>query len=55
MIVAVLYFSVPPFENWQLLGTVFAEKPSAILRTSWSTNPEIANQSVVQLGISIER
>ena len=24
---AVLYFAVPVLQNWQLIGTVFAEKP----------------------------
>ncbi|OQS02059.1 hypothetical protein THRCLA_05538 [Thraustotheca clavata] len=51
---AVLYFAVPQLQNWQLLGSVFAEKPSAIFRTSWPTHPDVVNQPVVQLGISIE-
>ena len=51
---AVLYFAVPPFENWQVLGSVSYEKPSATLRTSWPTNPEVTQHNVVQLGVSIE-
>ncbi|TMW61956.1 hypothetical protein Poli38472_009449 [Pythium oligandrum] len=51
---AVLYFAVPALQNWQLLGTVFAEKPSAIFRTGWPTHPDVAGQPVLQLGISIE-
>ncbi|OQR83460.1 hypothetical protein ACHHYP_14674 [Achlya hypogyna] len=51
---AVLYFAVPHLQNWQLLGSVFAEKPSAIFRTSWPTHPDVANQPVLQLGVSIE-
>ncbi|KAJ0401278.1 hypothetical protein ATCC90586_003715 [Pythium insidiosum] len=51
---AVLYFAVPALQNWQLLGSVFAEKPSAILRTGWPTHPDVVGQPVLQLGISIE-
>ncbi|DAZ92739.1 TPA: hypothetical protein N0F65_002557 [Lagenidium giganteum] len=51
---AVLYFAVPALQNWQLLGTVFAEKPSAIFRTGWPTHPDVAGQPVLQLGVSIE-
>ncbi|ETI42114.1 hypothetical protein F441_12669 [Phytophthora nicotianae CJ01A1] len=51
---AVLYFAVPALQNWQLLGTVFAEKPSAIFRTSWPTHPDVVGQPVLQLGVSIE-
>ncbi|KAE8899198.1 hypothetical protein PF005_g27914 [Phytophthora fragariae] len=51
---AVLYFAVPALQNWQLLGTVFAEKPSAVFRTSWPTHPDVVGQPVLQLGVSIE-
>ncbi|EQC42798.1 hypothetical protein SDRG_00519 [Saprolegnia diclina VS20] len=51
---AVLYFAVPHLQNWQLLGSVFAEKPSAIFRTSWPTHPDVANQPIIQVGVSIE-
>ena len=53
-ITAVLYYAVPALQNWQLLGTVFQEKPSAILRTGWTTQPDIEGQPLLQLGISIE-
>ncbi|CAK4377157.1 unnamed protein product [Aphanomyces euteiches] len=51
---AVLYFAVPHLQNWQLIGSVFAEKPSAIFRTGWPTHPDVVGQPVVQLGVSIE-
>ncbi|GAB9475833.1 hypothetical protein Gpo141_00012911 [Globisporangium polare] len=51
---AVLYFAVPALQNWQLLGTVFGEKPSAIFRTGWPTHPDVVGQPVLQLGVSIE-
>ncbi|UIZ22625.1 hypothetical protein KXD40_005341 [Peronospora effusa] len=47
-------FGVPALQNWQLLGTVFAEKPSAIFRTSWPTHPDVVGQPLLQLGVSIE-
>ncbi|KAF0694822.1 Aste57867_14346 [Aphanomyces stellatus] len=52
---AVLYFAVPHLQNWQLIGGVFAEKPSAIFRTGWPTHPDVVGQPGVQLGVSIER
>jgi len=30
---AILYYSVPPFENWEIIGSVFPEKPSSFMRT----------------------
>lgn len=30
---AVLYYSIPPFETWELIGSVFPEKPSGSFRT----------------------
>ena len=51
---AILYYSVPPFENWLLLGAVYPSKPSGIFRTGWVTNEEVKNMPFVQLGVSIE-
>jgi hypothetical protein len=51
---AILYYSVPPFENWILLGAVYPSKPSGIFRTTWTTNEEVRNMPVAQLGVSIE-
>ncbi|CAM9091257.1 unnamed protein product [Ascophyllum nodosum] len=56
---AVLYFSVPSpttgaFEHWEVLGAVAAAKPSGVFRTGWSTNEQIQNCGVAQLGVSIE-
>lgn len=51
---AILYFAVPPFNSWVLLGAVTANKPSGIFRTGWSTHEEVINAPVVQLGVSLE-
>jgi hypothetical protein len=51
---AALYYSVPPFQNWEVLGCVFPDKPSGIFRTGWSTKEDMIGCPVVQLGVSIE-
>lgn len=51
---AVLYYSIPPFQTWTLVGSVFPNKPSGIFRTGWATNEAMMGCPVVQLGVSIE-
>jgi hypothetical protein len=51
---AILYYSIPPFQNWVLIGSVCNEKPSGIFRTSWSTNEEVRLQPLVQIGVALE-
>lgn len=51
---AILFYAVPPFTNWVLLGSIDPSKPSGIFRTSWTTNEEIQKCSQVQLGVSLE-
>ncbi|CAN0135036.1 unnamed protein product [Pylaiella littoralis] len=51
---AVLYFSVPNSEHWEVLGAVGFNKPSGIFRTNWPTNEQMQSCTVVQLGVSIE-
>jgi hypothetical protein len=51
---AILYYSVPPFQTWVLIGSVDPCKPSGIFRTNWATNEEVRNCPVVQLGVSLE-
>ena len=53
---AILYYSVPPFTDWEILGCVFPEKPSGSFRTGWTTTKfdSISNYPVVQLGVSLE-
>lgn len=51
---AILYYSIPPFQNWILLGSVDPSKPSGTFRTNWATNEEVRACPVVQLGVSLE-
>ena len=50
----VLYWALPPYETWTALGTVSAERPSAILRTGWPSTPEVSAAPAVRLGVSLE-
>jgi len=51
----VLYYSAPPpFESWEVLGAVFAEKPSGTFRTGAGWKEQLRGQPAVQLGISLE-
>jgi len=45
----VIYWAVPPFVTFSTLGVLHAGKPSAVFRTGWPTNPEVASQAVVQV------
>ena len=51
---AILYYAVPPFTQWEVIGAVSPKKPSGIFRTGWSTNEEVAGSPVVQLGVALE-
>lgn len=50
---AVLYFTKNGSE-WELLGSIFAEKPSGTFRTGWATNEDMVGVPGVQIGVSIE-
>ena len=51
---AILYYSLPPFTNWEIIGAIDTIKPSGTFRTGWSTNEEFYGSTVVQLGIALE-
>ena len=51
---AILYYTVAPFQNWTMIGSVSPSKPSGIFRTGWTTNEEVKCHNVVQLGVSLE-
>ncbi len=51
---AILYYSVHPFEAWEVIGSVSPNKPSGIFRTGWSTKEDVKNHSSVQLGVCLE-
>ena len=50
----ILYYALPPFQNWEIIGTIDSSKPSGTFRTGWSTNEEFYGSSIVQLGIALE-
>jgi len=52
---AILYYSIPPFHNWEIIGAVHSSKQSGIFRTGWTTKEEMVGCPIVQLGVSIER
>lgn len=47
-------WAAPPFTEWATLGTLSAEVPSAVFRTGWSTNRELAGVDAVQIGLSVD-
>ena len=51
---AILYWSLPPFSSWTMIGAVWSEKPSGIFRTGLTTNDEVRNHSMIQIGVSLE-
>lgn len=51
---AILYYSVPPFLTWEIIGSVSPAKPSGIFRTGWATKEDVMNHSMVQLGVCLE-
>ncbi len=51
---AILYYSLPPFQQWELIGSIDPSKPSGIFRTGWATNDEMRNTPMLQLGVSLE-
>ena len=51
---AMLYFAVPPFTKWEIIGAIGPGKPSGVFRTSFRVREDVCMQPVVQLGISYE-
>jgi len=51
---AILYYSLPPFQNWELLGEIDPSKPSGIFRTGWTSSDEIKACPFIQIGVSLE-
>lgn len=49
-----IYWSVEPFTEWQTLGTISADKPSAIFHPGWKANDSMQREPVVQIGVSME-
>ena len=51
---AILYYAIPPFTHWEVLGAVSLQKPSGIFRTGWSTKEDLVGCQFVQLGVALE-
>ena len=49
-----IYFSVPPFQDWEFFTALSNSKPSVIVNAGWSLNPSMNNSLVIRLGISLE-
>jgi hypothetical protein len=49
-----VYFSIPPFQDWQFLCALSNSKPSVIVNAGWPLNPSVNECAIVRLGISIE-
>ena len=49
-----IYFSVPPFQDWEFLTALSNAKPSAIVNAGWSLNPLTSQSPLVRLGVTIE-
>jgi hypothetical protein len=50
---AVLYYTTNG-TDWELLGSIFSEKPSGTFRTGWTTNEDMIGVPGVQVGVNIE-
>lgn len=49
-----VYWALPPYEDWAILGTVLGTAPSGIWRTGWPSTPEVAAAPAVRIGVSAE-
>ena len=53
---ALLSFALPTEGDpeWQILGAIAPEKPSAIFRTGWTTNESMIGCELVRLRVTVE-
>lgn len=51
---AVLYYSVPPFTSWMVIGAITPDKQSGTFRTGWTTSEAMRGCPIVHLGVSLE-
>lgn len=49
-----LYFSIPPFQDWQFLTALSNLRPSQIVNAGWSLNPSVNCVPSVRLGLCLE-
>lgn len=50
----ILYYSLHPFQNWEIIGAIDPLKPSGTFRTGWPLKEEFRGATIVQLGIALE-
>ena len=55
---AVLYYSFPPFNSWEIIGSITPNRPSGNFRTKFTSRPELfsnnsSNDNTIQFGISL--
>ena len=50
----VVVFASAPGGGYTTLGALTRSCPSTVIRTGWPTNPEVAGQASVQLGLAVE-
>lgn len=49
---AILYYTAPPSGEWEILGSVFLDKPSGMFRTGWPERSDM-NIAGIQLGVEL--
>jgi hypothetical protein len=54
LLVASLYFSVPPYENLEFVGAIGNDRPSDIFHTGWSLNPNVNMLPELKLVVQLE-
>ncbi|PHJ25901.1 duf775 domain protein, partial [Cystoisospora suis] len=49
-----IYYSIPPFTDWEFMGVLTNNKPSVLLSPGWSFLPHTSQLPLLKIGISIE-
>ncbi|EPT26690.1 putative DUF775 domain protein [Toxoplasma gondii TgCatPRC2] len=49
-----IYYSVAPFTDWEFMGVITNNRPSVLLSPGWSLLPQVNQQPIVKLGVSLE-
>lgn len=51
---AIIFYALPPFEEWRVLGTLTSDRASTVFRTGWITDPLISQVPCLQIGVAID-
>ncbi|KAF8821834.1 hypothetical protein IE077_001487 [Cardiosporidium cionae] len=49
-----IYWSAPPFQDWEYLGLLTNGRPSDLFSTGWSFNPEMWKHPIIRIGMKLE-